>query len=126
MCPCQKIFFTVGVLFGLLAFAAGAFGSHILRERFSLSHLNVFEIGVRYQMYHALALMILAWASSYFSSPLIPLAGWLFIIGTPIFSGSLYGLVILQIRGLGIVTPIGGVILLIGWLMLVIGGVISK
>jgi uncharacterized membrane protein YgdD (TMEM256/DUF423 family) len=126
MCPCQKVFFTSGALFGLLAFAAGAFGSHILKNKLSPDYLTVFEVAVRYQMYHALALMVLAWATLFFSSSLIPLAGWFFVFGTVIFCGSLYILVFSGVRWWGAITPVGGIILLLGWLLLVMGGLLSK
>ncbi len=77
-------------------------------------------------MYHALALLILAWASGFFSSTLIPVAGWFFVTGTIIFSGSLYLLVATGAKGWGAITPIGGIIQLVGWVLLVIGGILSK
>ena len=126
MCPCQKVFFVLGSLLGLVAFAAGAFGSHALKMRLPLDYLNIYETAVRYQMYHAFILIGIAWASTVFSSPLIPLAGWLMLMGILIFSGSLYTLVLTDTRWWGAITPIGGVILLIGWIFLVIGGMVSE
>lgn len=123
---CQQGFFALGALFGLTAFAAGAFGSHGLKDKLTPHDLSTFEIAVRYQMYHALALLMVAWASGAFSSSLIPAAGWLFAIGTIIFSGSLYILIASGVRWWGAITPIGGVILLMGWLLLFLGSVFSS
>lgn len=123
---CQQGFFILGALLGLAAFAAGAFGSHGLKDRLTPQELATFEIAVRYQMYHALALLMVSWASGHFSSSLIPLAGWLFVIGTLIFSGSLYILVASGAKWWGAITPIGGTILFIGWLLLFLGGLFSS
>ena len=125
MNPYQKIFFIFGALFGLTAFIAGAFGSHLLKKQWTADALAVYEVAVRYHMYHALVLMTLAWATGFFSSLLIPIAGWFFIIGVIIFCGSLYSLVFSGIRWWGIITPIGGVILLVGWSLLFLGGFLS-
>lgn len=80
--------------------------------------LNVFEIGVRYQMYHALALIAVAWASTRWPGTLATTSGILFILGTIIFSGSLYVLSMSGIRWLGAITPIGGLAFLAGWVCL--------
>lgn len=111
----QRTFLILGAVLSFLAVAAGAFGAHALKTRLTVERLNVFEIAVRYQMYHALALLILAWAMSMLSSQWISLAGWALCVGTFIFSGSLYCLVLFNASWWGAITPIGGVILLIGW-----------
>ena len=80
--------------------------------------LATFETGARYQMYHALALLAVAWAYARWEAPLVQVAGWLFVIGIVIFSGSLYALVLTGPRWLGAVTPLGGVALLAAWLVL--------
>jgi uncharacterized membrane protein YgdD (TMEM256/DUF423 family) len=114
----ERIFFLLGSLSGLIAVAAGAFGAHTLRDRISADMLATFETGVRYQMYHALALLAVAWAVTRWSSSLTTIAGWLFVAGTLIFSGSLYALSLSGARWLGAITPLGGVAFIGGWLCL--------
>lgn len=114
----ERLFFAIGSLSGLMAVALGAFGAHTLRDRLDANLLAVFETGVRYQMYHALALLLAAWAFSRWPGPLTAAAGWLFIAGTLIFSGSLYVLGLAGARWLGAITPLGGVAFLSGWLCL--------
>jgi uncharacterized membrane protein YgdD (TMEM256/DUF423 family) len=106
-------------LFGGLAVVFGAFGSHALRGRLTPEQLAIFEIGVRYQMYHALALLGVAVLVVRMPGTSLPLAaGWLFIIGVVIFSGSLYLLALTGTRAMGAITPIGGVLLIVGWALL--------
>ncbi len=105
----------MGALMGFVGVAAGAFGTHGLRDRISPEMLNIFEIGVRYQMYHALALLATGWLADRSPSLPVHLAGWLFIGGIVIFSGTLYVLSLTGIRGWGAVTPVGGLALLAGW-----------
>jgi uncharacterized membrane protein YgdD (TMEM256/DUF423 family) len=114
----DRVFFGVGALSGLIGVAAGAFGAHALRERLAPDLLAVFETAARYQMYHALALVAVAWATTRWPGAAAVWAGWLFAAGTLIFSGSLYALALTGIRWLGAVTPIGGLCLLGGWLCL--------
>jgi uncharacterized membrane protein YgdD (TMEM256/DUF423 family) len=114
----ERIFFLLGSLSGLIAVAAGAFGAHTLRDRISADLLASFETGVRYQMYHALALLAVAWAVTRWSNSLTTIAGWLFVAGTLIFSGSLYALSLTGARWLGAITPLGGVAFIGGWLCL--------
>lgn len=117
----EKIFFTLGSLFAGLSVAFGAFGAHALRERLDERMLANFETGARYQMYHALALLAVAWAVSRFSTSQLPVyAGWLFIAGIVLFSGSLYLMAFTGQRWLGAVTPLGGVAFLAGWVCLII------
>lgn len=108
-----------GSISATIAVAAGAFGAHALRARLSAADLATFEVGVRYQMYHALAMFAVAWVISMApeSSP-ARWSGWLFLAGTLIFSGSLYLLVLTDTRWLGAITPIGGVAFLAGWISL--------
>ena len=80
--------------------------------------LGTFEIGVRYQMYHALALLAAGWLADRSPSRAVNLAGWLFIGGTAVFSGTLYILTLTDVRWLGAVTPLGGLALLVGWVCL--------
>lgn len=83
--------------------------------------LAVFETGVRYHVIHALALLAVAWAATRWESRAIPAAGWLFITGIVLFSGSLYALALSGMRGLGAITPLGGVAFIAGWLCLAYG-----
>ncbi len=111
----ERTFAAIGALFGLLGVGAGAFGAHALRNRLTADLLEIFETGVRYQMYHALALLIVAFAYGRWTAPQALWAGWLFVVGTAVFSGSLYVLAFTGARWWGAVTPIGGVCLLAGW-----------
>jgi uncharacterized membrane protein YgdD (TMEM256/DUF423 family) len=112
----QKNFLLVAAIFGFLAVAFGAFGAHGLRNRLSPDMLAVFEVGVRYQMYHAFALVAVAVALAQFGPVrLLYIAGWAFIAGVVIFSGSLYALALTGTGMFGAITPIGGVALLVGW-----------
>ncbi len=108
-------FAVLGALSALLAVAAGAFGAHALRARLPADLLQIFETGVRYQMYHALALFAVAWAQGRAPHGALPVAGWLFVAGTVIFSGSLYALALSGARLLGAITPLGGLCFLAGW-----------
>ena len=101
-----------------LAVALGAFGAHGLRQRLSPDMLAIFETGVRYHVYHALALLVVAWVADKNPESLANAAGWAFALGIVVFSGSLYILSISGIRWLGAVTPLGGVALLVGWVLL--------
>jgi len=114
----MRLFFVLGALFGGLGVALGAFGAHGLRQILSAEDLATFEIGVRYQMYHALALIAVAWAMSRWDHAALAAAGWLFVGGIVVFSGSLYALVLTGQRWLGAVTPLGGVALIVGWALL--------
>jgi len=115
----DRFFFSAGAIAAFVAVALGAFGAHGLKGRLSPDMLNIFEVGVRYEMYHALGLVAVAWASSHWPESNLRLAGWAFIAGIIIFSGSLYGLSIFGIRWLGAITPIGGLAFLLGWAILV-------
>jgi uncharacterized membrane protein YgdD (TMEM256/DUF423 family) len=110
-----KSFITIGACLGFLAVAAGAFGAHILRSRLTPDDLVTFEIAARYQMYHALAIILVGSLLTRASVPLLNSSGWLFFYGSLVFSGSLYLLSWTGIRWLGALTPIGGILLLCGW-----------
>ena len=113
-----RLFFVMGALFGFVGVALGAFGAHALKQRLATDLFDIFEVGVRYQMYHALALLVVAWASVQWPGAAVAIAGWLFVAGIVIFSGSLYVLALTGVRWLGAVTPLGGVALLAGWVVL--------
>jgi uncharacterized membrane protein YgdD (TMEM256/DUF423 family) len=116
----DRLFFSLGAASALLSVAAGAFGAHALRSRLSPEYLAVFETAARYQMYHALGLVAVAWAVSRWPGGMAQAAGWFFVTGTVLFSGSLYALALTGARWLGAVTPLGGVAFLAGWLCLLL------
>ena len=117
----DRVFTMCGALSAFVAVAAGAFGAHALKARLSAELLAVFETAARYQMYHALGLIAVAWAMSRWAAPQLRAAGWLFLAGTILFSGSLYLLALTGARGLGAVTPFGGLCFLAGWVLLAVG-----
>jgi uncharacterized membrane protein YgdD (TMEM256/DUF423 family) len=117
-----SIFWSIGSMSAFLAVAAGAFGAHGLRARVTPEMLAVFETGARYHMYHALALLAAGWAAERWPGTATTAAGWLFVVGTVVFSGSLYAMVLTGHRWLGAVTPIGGVAFLAGWAALAVAG----
>lgn len=116
----DRLFFTLGAGSAFLAVAAGAFGAHALRVRLGPDLLAVFETAARYQMYHAFGLIAVSWAAARWPGALPQWAGWLFLTGTVLFSGSLYVLALSGIRWLGAITPLGGLALLAGWICLLL------
>ncbi|MDH4132222.1 MAG: DUF423 domain-containing protein [Gemmatimonadota bacterium] len=104
-----------GAVSAFIAVGAGAFAAHALRDRLDPSALQTFETAARYQMYHALALLAAAWLQDRAPGPLPSWAGRLFLLGTLLFSGSLYALALSGLRPLGALTPFGGVAFLAGW-----------
>jgi uncharacterized membrane protein YgdD (TMEM256/DUF423 family) len=115
----DRFFFISGAVAALIGVALGAFGAHSLRTKLSPEMLNIFEVGVRYQMYHAFGLIAVAWAMVRWPEAHLNAAGWAFIVGILIFSGSLYLLSTTDTRWLGAITPIGGLAFLLGWAILV-------
>ncbi|MCO6563900.1 MAG: DUF423 domain-containing protein [Apibacter sp.] len=118
----KNIVLIAGAFYGLVSIILGAFGAHALKKILSAEKLISFETGVKYQMYHALALLVLGFSLS-FTSGLEKWAGWGMIIGTFLFSFSIYFLAFseywnINLRILGPITPIGGSLLIIGWLCL--------
>ena len=114
----ERVFFGLGSVSAALAVALGAFAAHGLRSRISPEALQTFETGARYHMYHALALLAVAWAATRWPGGAITAAGWLFVAGTLLFSGSLYLLAVTGVRVLGAITPFGGLAFILGWLAL--------
>jgi uncharacterized membrane protein YgdD (TMEM256/DUF423 family) len=114
-------FIVIGAIFGLLGVLAGTFAAHVLKDRLSPGMLAIFETGVRYQMYHSLALLVVGCLHRGHRQGSIHVAGWLFIAGIVVFSGSLYTLALTDTRWWGAITPVGGVAFLTGWAALVIG-----
>jgi uncharacterized membrane protein YgdD (TMEM256/DUF423 family) len=117
----DRMFLALGSILGFLGVAFGAFGAHALRSRLSPEMLAVFETGVRYQMYHAFAVLIVAAAIGHFGNArLLTAAGWFFIAGVILFSGSLYALTLSGMGNLGAITPVGGLLFLLGWTCLAV------
>ena len=114
----ERFFFVLGALFAFIGVAAGAFGAHGLKSQLSADMLSVFEVSVRYQMYHAFALIATAFLQSRRPSTIVIVGGWLFTAGIVLFSGSLYLLSFSGPRWFGAITPLGGVAFLVGWLCL--------
>lgn len=114
----DRLFFAIGSVSAFLGVGLGAFAAHALKSRMSAELLATFEVGARYQMYHALALLAVAWAHTRWPGPAVTISGILFVVGTALFSGSLYALSLSGVRWLGAVTPFGGLTLLGGWLCL--------
>ncbi len=114
----QKLFFSLGCFSAAIGVAAGAFGAHGLKGILSPDMLAVYETAVRYQMYHALGLIVAGWAASSRQNSKSNIAGWSFVVGTVLFSGSLYAMTLSGVRWLAAITPIGGVAFILGWVML--------
>lgn len=112
----DRLFLLLGSLSGFTGVMLGAFAAHGLRGRLAGDMLEVFQVGVRYQLYHALALLFLGLALARWPRAEFSAAGWLFVFGTVVFSGSLYALSLSGVRWLGAVTPVGGLAFLLGWL----------
>lgn len=111
----ERIFFALGSVLAFLGVAAGAFGAHGLRGRVTEDLLVIFETAARYHVYHALALLAVAWAADRWPGPATTAAGWLFLVGVVLFSGSLYLMTFTGQRWLGAITPLGGAAFLAGW-----------
>lgn len=114
----ERTFAVLGALLAGLAVAAGAFGAHGLKARLAPDLLEVFETAARYQMYHALGLLAVAWAAARWPQPAVTAAGWCFVAGIVVFCGSLYVLSLTGTRWLGAITPLGGLAFMVGWLAL--------
>jgi uncharacterized membrane protein YgdD (TMEM256/DUF423 family) len=112
---------------GFAAVALGAFGAHGLRERLEAhQRTGTWETAVVYEMFHALALLAVAWLASRDPAAATHAAGWCFLIGIVLFSGSLYALCLTNVRVLGAITPFGGVLFLAGWVLLAVAGLRFK
>jgi len=117
----ERHFLGIGALSAFIAVAAGAFGAHALKDMVTADRLVVWETAARYQMYHALGLLVVAYLAGQKTGGPARITGWLFVAGTLIFSGSLYTLTLTGITWLGAITPLGGLAFLIGWLVLAWG-----
>ena len=110
-----KLFIVIGSLSALAGVALGAFAAHMLKSKLTPELFNVFEVGVRYHLIHALGIFVVAWVMAHLPDANVSLAGWLFVGGITIFSGSLYVLSLTGARWLGALTPVGGLCFLAGW-----------
>ncbi|AEP00609.1 DUF423 domain-containing protein [Weizmannia coagulans] len=120
----MNIFVFFGALNACISVALGAFGAHGLKGIMDQKYLDIWETGVRYEMYHALGLIAIGILSGILkSSALLSWSGWLMLIGIVLFSGSLYVLSLTKISVLGAITPIGGVAFLASWILLAIAAV---
>ena len=123
----QKMFLRWGAILAALSVVLGAFGAHALKQLLSEKSLATFETGVRYQIYHAFALLVAGILYKEFPNKFVQISGRLFILGIILFSGSLYGLAALELtaqvglRWIGAITPLGGLCFILGWLLLAVG-----
>ncbi|MES9856521.1 MAG: DUF423 domain-containing protein [Sedimenticola sp.] len=115
-----RFFLLIGAVNGFLTVAFGAFGAHILRGNIEPRLYEAFQTGVEYQGVHALALLLIALLTEKIASPWVSRSGWLILSGITLFSGSLYLMALTGIETIGIITPIGGISFLLGWLALAI------
>jgi uncharacterized membrane protein YgdD (TMEM256/DUF423 family) len=111
----EQTWFALGCGFMLLGVLAGAFATHGLKPHLSADNLDIWQTGARYHIYHALALLAVAYAATRWTSGLVTAAGWLFVAGILIFAGSLYLLAVTNVKWLGAITPLGGACLIFGW-----------
>ena len=116
----------LGAVLAFLAVGAGAFGAHGLEGRLSADDLDTYQTAARYHMYHALALLAVGWLTAQSPNRAFRVAGWLFILGTVLFSGSLYVLTLSGVRWLGAITPLGGLLMLAGWGTLFVAALRSR
>ena len=117
-----KIFLAIAGFLGALSVASGAFAAHALKNSLSVKALEIWETATKYQMYHALALMLVALllTQTEIASSSLNIAGWAFLIGIVLFSGSLYALSLSGVKWLGAIAPLGGLAFIIGWLCIAI------
>ena len=114
----MKGYIIIASLFAALAILFGAFGSHALKERLSAQSLEVYDIATRYLIFHALGIFLIALLGFQLPKESLEIPVIMMIVGTSIFSGSLYLIAMLDLKKLGMVTPIGGLLLIVSWLLL--------
>ena len=114
----MKGYIIIASLFAALAILFGAFGSHALKERLSAQSLEVYDIATRYLMFHALGIFLIALLGFQLPKESLEIPVTMMIVGISIFSGSLYLIAMLDLKKLGMVTPIGGLLLIVSWLLL--------
>lgn len=117
----SKHFISIAALSAMLATILGAFAAHLLKGQISEYRMNIFQTGVLYQLIHSLALFGVGLLLLQLNKQLIKCSGWLFLAGIFFFSGSLYLISMLQIKAIGMITPLGGLCFILGWLSLAIG-----
>ena len=116
----MKSILTIAAISGLLAVVLGAFGAHALKKMISPEMLEVYKTGVQYQFYHTFALLAVGILMHFKTSKALQWSGYLFVLGILLFSGSLYGMTITGIKGLGIITPFGGTVWIAAWFLLMV------
>ena len=121
----ERYFICIGAIGGFLGIAAGTFAAHVIKGQISDELLMSFKVGVQYQMYHSLALFAIAWACGRWPGRLVVTVGWLMILGTIIFCGSLYAFAITEQAMFGPFAAAGGMILMIAWLMFAMVGFVN-
>ena len=114
----ERRLFAAGALSAALAVLLGSFAAHALKSHLAPEALAVFETGVRYHFLHALGMLAAAWAATRFDPVRAARGGWLLLLGTVLFSGSLYLLALTGVRWLGLITPFGGFAFIVGWVVL--------
>ena len=122
----QRPFLILAAILGLTAVAAGTFAAHVIEGKVDTRLLDAFEIGVRYHMYHALALLGVALVSARLHGRAIRAAGWLMTAGVVLFSGSLYLYAVTGVRWLAMITPIGGVCFIAAWVALLLAACATR
>ena len=115
----DRLWLALGAFYGLVAVALGAFGAHALKGRLSVELAATYQTAVQYQFYHALALLAVGLLAGRGATSALNLAGASFAAGVLLFSGSLYALALTGTRALGAITPVGGVMFLLGWIALI-------
>ena len=118
--------FGIGAIAAAVGVALGAFGAHGLKTRVEADMLAVFETGVRYHMIHALGLLAVGWAAARWPGSLTTAAGWLFLAGIVVFSGSLYTMTLTGAKWLGAITPLGGLSFILGWILLAVAALMGS
>lgn len=116
----ERAWFGLGAALALLGVVTGAFAAHGLEGRLSADDLDTWQTAARYHLIHALGLLAVAYAAQRWGSALTTAAGWLFVAGVLLFSGSLYALATTGVRALGAITPLGGLCFILGWALLVV------
>ncbi len=122
----QRSFLILAAVLGLTAVAAGTFAAHVIEDKVEPRMLDAFEIGVRYHMYHALAILALATLAAHRPGKALRAAGWLMTAGVVLFSGSLYLYATAGPRWLAMVTPLGGVCFIAGWFALLLAACATR
>ncbi|KZR57639.1 DUF423 domain-containing protein [Pseudobacillus badius] len=117
----MKLFIIIGAINAFLSVALGAFGAHGLEGKVEPKYLEIWKTGVQYQMFHAMGMIAVGILMGQVqASSMLNWSGWMMLIGTVIFSGSLYALTLSGVKVLGAITPIGGVAFLVGWVLLIV------